>query len=80
LPPVKSYGIISDTRTEADFVAFMQDLFASAAPDARWRIVCDNLVTHMSEGITCLVAQQCAIKDGPGEEGRLLWRYQLIRA
>ena len=45
-------GTIGDTRTEEDFVAFMKDLFASASPAARWRVVCDNLNTHMSEGIT----------------------------
>ena len=28
----------------------MKDLFASASPAAPWRVVCDNLNTHMSEG------------------------------
>ena len=44
-------GTIGDTRTEEDFVGFMKDLFASASPTAPWRVVCDNLNTHMSEGI-----------------------------
>jgi hypothetical protein len=56
-------GSIADTRTEADFVAFLAALFASAAPTLRWRIVCDNLDTHMSEGVVRLVARQCGIDE-----------------
>jgi transposase len=63
-------GTIGDTRTEEDFVAFMRDLLASAAPAAPWRVVCDNLNTHMSEGITRLVAELCGIKDELGEKGK----------
>ena len=66
----KVHGTIGDTRTEDDFVAFMKDLFASAAPSAPWRVVCDNLNTHMSEGIARLVAQLCGIEDDPGEKGK----------
>jgi transposase len=65
----KVRGTIGDTRTEEDFAAFMKDLFA-AAPEASWRVVCDNLNTHMSEGVTCLVAQLCGIKDDLGEKGK----------
>jgi hypothetical protein len=56
-------GTVADTRTEADFVAFLAALFASAAPTMRWRIVCDNLDTHMSEGVVRLVARQCGIDE-----------------
>ena len=63
-------GTIGDTRTEEDFVAFMRDLFASASPTALWRVVCDNLNTHMSEGIVRLVAQLCGIEDDLGEKGK----------
>jgi hypothetical protein len=63
-------GTIGDTRTEEDFVAFMKDLFVSAPPAAPWRVVCDNLNTHMSEGITRLVAELCGIKDDLGEKGK----------
>ncbi len=55
----KVCGTIGDTRTEADFVMFLADLFASAPPTARWQVVCDNLNTHMSEGVTRLVADLC---------------------
>jgi hypothetical protein len=63
-------GTIGDTRTEEDFVAFMKDLFASAPATAPWRVVCDNLNTHMSEGIAKLVAQLCSIEDDLGEKGK----------
>ncbi len=36
-------GVVGDTRTEADFRAFLVGLFASAAPTMQWRIVGDNL-------------------------------------
>ena len=62
-------GTIGDTRTEADFVAFLDHLFASA-PAARWKVVCDNLNTHMSEGVTRLVADLCGINDDLGEKGK----------
>jgi transposase len=63
-------GIVGDTRTEEDFVAFMNGLFASAPPAAPWHVVCDNLNTHMSEGITRLVAELCGIKEDLGEKGK----------
>jgi hypothetical protein len=37
----KVRGTVGDTRTEAGFVAFLDNLFASA-PTARWKVVCDN--------------------------------------
>jgi hypothetical protein len=66
----KVRGTIGDTRTEADFVAFLEGLFASAAPLAPWEVVCDNLNTHMSEGVTRLVADLCGINEDLGEKGK----------
>ena len=63
-------GSIGDTRTEADFVAFLETLFASAPPAARWDVVCDNLNTHMSAGVARLVASLCSITDDLGEKGK----------
>jgi len=63
-------GTVGDSRTEEDFVAFMKDMFASVAPTAAWRVVCDNLNTHISEGITRLVAELCGIGDDLGEKGK----------
>jgi transposase len=59
----KLTGSVADTRTEADFVAFLDALFATAAPTINWRIVCDNLDIHMSEGVVRLVARQCGIPE-----------------
>ncbi len=64
-------GVVADTRTEADFAAFLEELFASAGPGMRWRIVCDNLDTHMSESVARLVARQCGIDEATlGRKGR----------
>jgi len=62
-------GTVGDTRTEADFVSFLDKLFATAAPTAQWQVVCDNLNTHLSEGVTRLVAQLCGINQDLGEKG-----------
>jgi transposase len=66
----KVRGTIGDTRTEADFVAFLDNLFASAPPTARWEVICDNLNTHMSDGVTRLVADLCGINEDLGEKGK----------
>jgi transposase len=65
----KVRGSIGETRTEADFVAFPEALFA-AAPTTSWEVVCDNLNTHMSEGVTRLVADLCGINEDLGEKGK----------
>jgi hypothetical protein len=66
----KVRGTVGDSRTEADFVAFLDTLFASAPPTAPWDVVCDNLNTHMSEGVVRLVAQLCGINEELGEKGK----------
>jgi len=66
----KVHGSIGDTRTEADFVAFLTGLFASAPAATAWDVVCDNLNTHLSEGVTRLVASLCDIEDDLGEKGK----------
>jgi hypothetical protein len=66
----KIRGTIGDTRTEADFAAFLEGLFALAPPTAPWEVVCDNLNTHMSEGVTRLVADLCGINEDLWEKGK----------
>lgn len=42
-------GTVADSRSEAEFVAFLKALFATAPKTMGWRVVCDNLDTHKSE-------------------------------
>src|SRR5512142_3161785 len=64
-------GVVGDTRTEADFRDFLAGLFASAAPTLCWRVVCDNLNTHLSDGVLRPVAEACRIEPGTwGRKGK----------
>jgi transposase len=66
----KIIGTIGDRRTEADFVSFLDNLFASKPRTTPWEVVCDNLNTHMSEGVVRLVAQLCGSNEELGEKGK----------
>ena len=60
---------IGATRTEADFVRHIAQTLATD-PDAKWTFIVDQLNIHMSEGLVCLVAQVCQVKDDLGVKGK----------
>jgi len=60
---------LGPTRTEADFVAHIQQT-VETDPDAGWVFIVDNLNTHQSESLVLWVAQACGIEEPLGEKGQ----------
>jgi transposase len=60
---------LGPTRTEADFVAHVEQTVATD-PWAGWVFITDNLNTHQSESLVLWVAQACGIEAELGEKGR----------
>ena len=42
---------VGETRTEQDYANFLDTLFAAGAPTTKWRVIADNLNTHVSESV-----------------------------
>jgi transposase len=63
-------GTVGDTRTEQDYLSFLQSLFAVGTSTTKWRVVADNLNTHVSDSVVRLVADRCGINDDLGEKGK----------
>jgi len=57
------------TRTEADFVAHIKETI-QMDPQASWVFITDQLNTHQSETLVCLVAQLCGIQEDLGVKGK----------
>jgi hypothetical protein len=57
------------TRTEADFAAHIAQTIQTD-PEAAWFFVTDQLNTHQSETLVCLVAEQCGIQEDLGSKGK----------
>jgi transposase len=60
---------LGPTRTEADFVAHVEQTVATD-PAACWVFITDNLNTHQSESLVLWVAQTCGIAEDLGEKGK----------
>jgi len=60
---------LGPTRTEADFLAHVQQTVATD-PQAGWVFVVDNLNTHQSESLVVWVAQACGIEEELGVKGK----------
>src|SRR3954453_1406857 len=61
----KVIGTVGDTRTEQDYVSFLQSVFSVGTASTKWRVVADNLNTHVSEGVVRLVADLCGRGASP---------------
>ena len=57
------------TRTEADFLAHVQAVVATAPEATRWHIVCDNLNTHQSASLVRWVAELSDVQEDVGIKG-----------
>ncbi len=66
----KVEGVVGNTRTEKDFARFLRRLLSSAAPTAKWDIVCDNLNIHLSESVVRIIARACGLKVKLGIKGK----------
>ncbi len=58
------------TRTEADFLAHVQDVVVTDPTAPRWHFVVDNLTTHQSASLVAWVAQVAGLTLELGEKGK----------
>jgi transposase len=61
---------VSQTRTEADFVAHLEQTVASDPEASRWHFVADNLNIHQSESLVRFVANFSDLQLELGEKGK----------
>lgn len=60
---------LGPTRTEADFLAHVQQTVATD-PEAGWVFLVDNLNTHQSESLVVWVAEVCGLAEDLGVKGQ----------
>lgn len=63
------FPTVQETRTEADFLAHIQQLVKSD-PQGQWIFIADQLNTHKSASLVKWIAEQCRIEDELGEKGK----------
>lgn len=61
---------IANTRTEADFVAHIQQSVETDPHTVRWHFVADNLNVHQSESLVRFVADFSGLELDLGEKGK----------
>lgn len=61
---------VSQTRTEADFVAHIKQTVETDPKIVRWHFVADNLNVHQSEGLVRFVAKFSGLDLDLGEKGK----------
>jgi hypothetical protein len=61
---------VSQTRTEADFVAHLEQTVASDPEASRWHLVADNLNIHQSESLVRFVANFSGLQLDLGDKGK----------
>jgi transposase len=57
------------TRTEADFLAHLQEVIKTDLQASRWHVVCDRLNTHQSASLVRWVAELSGIEEDLGIKG-----------
>jgi putative transposase len=62
---------VGDTRTEADYLAHVQQLIATAPNATKWHLVMDCLNIHQSESLVRFVAQTEGLEIDLGVKGEL---------
>lgn len=60
---------VGDTRTEADYLAHVQQLIATDPNAVKWHLVMDCLNTHQSESLVRFVAQTEGLEIDLGVKG-----------
>jgi transposase len=63
-------GSVGPSRTEADFVAFIEWVFLSAEPEQKFVFIVDQLNTHKSAGLVRLAARLNGDDQPLGHKGR----------